>query len=106
MGTNLLWSPSLKVWWTGTLPSWRARTGVPTMWDDSGSFCVCACYGVHHRELAHAERSHHRRQALDAGISICRVACIQLVAVPDPVKARRLDVVQQLQVEIAGNPVD
>ncbi len=57
-------------------------------------FGVAARNGVEETQLANAEGSDDGRNALDSSITICGVACVELVTITDPIEASLGDVVK------------
>ena len=74
--------------------------------DDRRLFGICSSDSIDGRQLPHAECCDDSPNALNPGIAIRCISCIQLIAVADPVEASWLDVVQGGEVVVTRDAVD
>ena len=74
--------------------------------NDGDIFRVCTCNGVDCRELTDTKSSDEGRDTLYAGIAVCCVTCVELIAVAHPLQAVFRDVVESNKVVVARNTMN
>lgn len=70
-----------------------SRAGIANDVDDGNVFRISSCNSIDCGKLAHTERGDNSRNAFHTCIAIGGVSGVQLIAISDPVKAGRFDVV-------------
>ncbi|KAE9572767.1 hypothetical protein CGMCC3_g11241 [Colletotrichum fructicola] len=83
------------------MPRWRTNDV-----NDGGALSIRSGNRIDSRELSDAGGCNKSSDTLDTGVPIGRVAGVQLVGVADPVESGRFDIVQQVEIEVAGDSVD